>query len=512
MHPVSLDGAKGAGYNLLVKPWDSNTFTDGATLSLAAALVRRYAQENWNEVPPMWNEKTLAVAEPKDFVFGSAPRPVVCRNGLTLGGGEVVPELNFTLPPMTLDEANYPEALAHYRQMVTGALTRACQLHASGVVVEVELLPPMTLRPEWGIETTKVVRDIMADFEANRGLKSALRLTPNDTREFSRPPVLRSGPQLEGMLRTFEGAARAGADFLAIESTGGKELHDDALLNADLRQVVFCLGVLGARDMDFLWRHIVVIARQNGSHAAGDSACGFANTAMVLADRGMLPEVFAAVVRVVSVSRSLVAYRVGAVGPSKDCAYEGPFLKAIAGVPIAMEGKSAACAHLSPVGNVAACVADLWSNESVQNVMLLADMAPTVSMEQLIYDCRLMNTARHAGDDDALRLQRWLADSDSALSPQAYVLRPDVVLELSRVIASRTDPYEQAKLGARAAVNALRRATANQELALSQREYRWLDRMEEQLDELPDDAEACWQLLKPELDASRFLPAEYGLA
>ena len=42
---------------------------------------------------------------------------------------------------------------------------------------------------------------------------------------------------------------------------------------------------------------------------------------------------------------------------------------------------------------MAACLADLWSNESVQNIKLLGGMAPTVSFELLAYDCRLMNEA-----------------------------------------------------------------------------------------------------------------------
>ncbi|HML47272.1 MAG TPA: methyltransferase MtaB domain-containing protein, partial [Clostridia bacterium] len=69
--------------------------------------------------------------------------------------------------------------------------------------------------------------------------------------------------------------------------------------------------------------------------------------------------------RVISAVRSLVAVECGAKGPHKDCGYEGAYLKAISGIPISMEGKTAACAHLSPVGNVAICLADLWSNESV---------------------------------------------------------------------------------------------------------------------------------------------------
>ena len=68
-------------------------------------------------------------------------------------------------------------------------------------------------------------------------------------------------------------------------------------------------------------------------------------------------------------------------------------MKAIAGVPISMEGKSAACAHFSAVGNIASAMCDLWSNESVQNVRLLSGNAPEAFAELLEYDCRLMNAA-----------------------------------------------------------------------------------------------------------------------
>lgn len=84
---------------------------------------------------------------------------------------------------------------------------------------------------------------------------------------------------------------------------------------------------------------------------------------MQLAGQKMLPEPLAAVVRAMSAPRALVAFEQGAKEPSKDCAYEGPILKAIAGVPISMEGKSAACAHFRPVGNIASAMCDLWSNE-----------------------------------------------------------------------------------------------------------------------------------------------------
>ena len=87
----------------------------------------------------------LAVSDEYSFLYGVAPRPIALRNGMVIGGGQVYPELNFTLPPMTIDESSYEQVKEHYRMMTTGALNRALELHAPGVVVEVELLPPMTI-------------------------------------------------------------------------------------------------------------------------------------------------------------------------------------------------------------------------------------------------------------------------------------------------------------------------------------------------------------------------------
>jgi len=41
---------------------------------------------------------TLAFPDPQDLVFGQAFRPVSCGFGLTIGAGQVFPEVNFTLP------------------------------------------------------------------------------------------------------------------------------------------------------------------------------------------------------------------------------------------------------------------------------------------------------------------------------------------------------------------------------------------------------------------------------
>jgi methanol--5-hydroxybenzimidazolylcobamide Co-methyltransferase len=280
--------------------------------------------------------KTLAVSEPAELIFGLAPRPVATRSGMVIGGGLVYPELNFTLPPISIEAGTMPEVRRNYEQIIAGALNRAAELEAPGVVIEFETLPPMTEHPAWGLDIVKILLDGMEREKDRSGLKSALRMTPNDNREFERPPLLRRGRYWEAMLDLFEGSAAAGAELLSIESVGGKELHDKALVNGDLAASLFSLCILGERDMRFLWTHLKRIADKYQAISAGDTACGFGNTAMVLAEQKMIPRVFAAVVRAVSAVRSLVAYECGAVGPGKDCGYENPILKAITGCPMAM--------------------------------------------------------------------------------------------------------------------------------------------------------------------------------
>ena len=456
--------------------------------------------------------ETLAITDPKKLIFGTTPHPLSFSNGMVIGGGTVYPEINFTLPPMDITKDTFKEVLSQYRQMVTGVLERARSLYVPGVVVEVELLPQTTMEPNWGVEITRQTVEIMREFENKHSLKSLLRITPNDIREMSRPPMMREGELYHNMLETFRNCALAGADMLAIESTGGKEVHDDALLNADLSSILVILGVMGVRDMRHLWLDITRIARETGTIPSGDSACGFGNTAMVLAEKGYIPRTFAAVVRVATVIRSLVAFEAGAVGPSKDCAYEGPYLKAITGYSISMEGRSAAVAHLSPLGNIAAAAADLWSNESVQNLKLLAEHAPIVSMEQLAYDCRLFNTAISHGPEDALHLRDLHVESDSPLDPQAYVLRPDIVVEIASEILKAPNHFTRTKQAARTGIRVLKDAIDKGKIKVSPRELPWLDRMEQETEELPDDVEKAWAAVRDRLDLDKIRLQDYDLS
>jgi methanol---5-hydroxybenzimidazolylcobamide Co-methyltransferase len=456
-------------------------------------------------------QMTLAVQNADDLVFGHAAKPVRCGYDLTIGGGRVYPEINFTLPAIDINPVTWPQIRNEYQTMIREICQRAVELHCPGLVVEFELLPPMTLNPSWGAEITAILKSTLDQFYHKEQLLSALRVTPVDVRENIRPPRLRSGGLLENVLESFRLCAQEGADLLAIESTGGKEMHDEMLVTGDLRGIVFALGVLGVQDMQFLWKQITAIARQYKTIASGDTACGFANTAMVLAEKKMIPRVLAAVVRSATIVRSLVAYQEGAVGPSKDCAYEGPFIKALAGVPISMEGKSSACAHLSPLGNIAAACCDLWSNESVQNIRLLSASAPVVSLEQLIYDCRLMNEALREGKPAARTLQKLLSQSDARLDPQAYILQPEIVITICNAIARAATPLQMTLAAVDATLDILRAAVNTKELALPAMEVRWLDMLSAQREMIPDSMAGLLQEIIDAGHVIKFDIKEYGL-
>lgn len=454
---------------------------------------------------------SLAINDPAELRFGFAPKPLTTRRGMKIGGGIVYPELNFTLPTMLIEEGTMPEVRQHYRDIISGALQRAAELEAPGVVIEFETLPPMTENPDWGIELTRILLDGMEQAHAKHGLKSVLRITPNDTREMERPPRMRDGAYYEAMIRTFDGCAASGAELLSIESVGGKEVHDEALMMGDIRGVLFALCVLGVRDMRFLWTELQSIAQKHGVHCAGDTACGFGNTAMVLAEQRMIPRVFAAVVRAITAVRTLVCYECGAVGPGKDCGYENPILKAITGRPMAMEGKTAACAHLSPMGNIAAAACDTWSNESVQNLKLLGGMAPTCYMEQLVYDCRIMNEALAEGRDAALLYRKWLVNSDAGRDPQAYIIAPHSAVAIAQTIVAASSAYHAGQGAALTAVRLLREAHQDGSLRIHPRELPWLDRIQKAMEALPDtEAEFIGDMMG-QVDTTRFRAADYGL-
>jgi len=123
---------------------------------------------------------------------------------------------------MHIDAGTMVDVRREYTGMIDQACARAVALQVPGLVVEFELLPDLTLEPEWGAEVTALLRQTLDRYAASDGLANALRVTPNDIREFVRPPVLREGDKWDRMVSSFELCAQAGADLLSIESTGAR--------------------------------------------------------------------------------------------------------------------------------------------------------------------------------------------------------------------------------------------------------------------------------------------------
>jgi methanol--5-hydroxybenzimidazolylcobamide Co-methyltransferase len=449
---------------------------------------------------------TTAYQNLSELVYGTAKKPITLKNGMVLGGGTLYPEINFTLPSMHCNAETWTECVSIYKDIITGICNRARALDTPGFVAEIETLPPMTQNPEWCVEICKTVVDVIKEHEAKYGIKGAVKITPNDNREGTVEHMYR-GPEWDNIFKAFEGSAKAGADFLCIESLGGKEVHDEAVMYSDIVKSIYALSVLGCSDMEKLWTPIVGIAKKYGTNPGGDTACGFANTSLALAEENYIPRVFAALVRVLSSIRSIVAVECGATGLDKDCGYEGPYLKAISGIPIAMEGKTAACAHLSRLGNIAMCMADVWSNESIQHIKLLGGYGPTVSFEMLTYDCRLANEATKRGFN--LNLRDMLADSDSKYDPQAYILRPDVVLDIAKEMVKVDGYYPRAKRTAAYTIELLQKASKDGKLDLNERELMWLDTYGEAVAGMPNDPGALTEQMIEEVEA--FDPKKYDM-
>ncbi len=450
---------------------------------------------------------TLAYDSHDQMIFGKAIHPVSCGHNVVLGSGLVFPEVNFTLPPTHID-TDEKVILAQYTEMIDSILSRMVTLGVPGVVLEFEQLPHMTQRPEFGADITFLIKEKLSEFHVEHALAGALRTTICDIREEVRPPLMRQGEFSNTMLKSFELNAAAGADLLSIESIGGKDLSDQVLLEANAPGILSALGTLAPRDMHWLWSNIVrICAAHPNTLPAGDSACAFANTAMVLADKKYIPEVLATVVRAMSAVRSLAAYEEGAVGPSKDCAYEGPVIKAITGTPISMEGKSSACAHFSHLGNVASAVTDLWSNESVQNVRLLSGYAPEVFSEILAYDCRLMNKASDTGTAEMLR--DLFIESDASMNMQACIITPENSFRIAESIVSETDDFLRTRAAGLTACEILREADKDGEITLSEQEKPWLDMIEQHLNDSVDEMSVL-ETVKVQY-GHLFLPEEYGL-
>jgi len=424
----------------------------------------------------------MEIASPDDLLFGIAKHPLSYGSGLSVGAGEVVPELKYFT--QSASRGNVDGIKPEFISITSDALRRCSELGIQTLQLETELTFLETSHPELVGEIISAQKEMLERHHSEHGTKVALRATIADMRDPRRDGM---DPESRAkMMESFHSAASNGADVLSMESEGGKDVFNYAIVRQDLRGTLLALGVLGTFDMNHVWRDIVGIATRARTIPGGDTACAFGNTAMRMAGgvgQMMISHVFAAVVRAMCASRSLVAYEMGAKGPGKDCGYENVILKAITGYPMSMEGKTSASAHSSLVGNVIAACCDLWSNEQVPNVQLFGGTAPQAFLEILSYDAKLLNEALRA--EKARGLRDLLVSSDKFSDPQAFVLAPDIAWEIGKaIVAEGDDTYRRTVAAGRVALDMI---LASKELHLSQSEQRFGLKLREEFDSLPSE-------------------------
>jgi methanol--5-hydroxybenzimidazolylcobamide Co-methyltransferase len=98
-----------------------------------------------------------------------------------------------------------------------------------------------------------------------------------------------------------------------------------------------------------------------------------------------------------------------------------------------------------------------------------------------------MNEATAKGAEAALLLRDLHADSDSRLDPQAYVLRPEVVLDISKELVKIDGYYPRSKKAASLALEYIQKAQDKSEISLNDKEQMWLENLADTVEGLPTD-------------------------
>jgi methanol--5-hydroxybenzimidazolylcobamide Co-methyltransferase len=450
----------------------------------------------------------MAYSSGAEMMFGTAKHPVKTSRGIHIGGGFVHPEV---VPhPRAGSEKTMKTLLREYERANGDALERMVIVGHPTLIVENEHVFQMTHNPTWGGEIAAQAARQMDDCLDKYGLKAAYRSTPADLRK---PDMhhMRESDYTHEIIESFKQVAKY-ADIISIESMGGKEIFDHAIIRNDITGILFGIGVLGAIDMEWMWDQIVDIAKSNNCIPGGDTNCSEANTAMFMAG-GMVskdvPHVMAALARAISASRTLVAYECGATGPTKDCAYEDPIIKAMSGVPISTEGKTSACAHSDLAGNLIAAVCDVWSNEAVEYHDMFGATTTSVFAEILGYDCAMFNSAIELGYQE--QMKEILVNSDMYRDSHSLILAPDNAWEIGNAIVGNRGDSNYAS-GRAGAIKAGQIIMGDSKMKLTQLEKKALENAMKDLEGLPDsEGDFIQMCLDKYKNVKGFNPDSYGL-
>jgi hypothetical protein len=223
-----------------------------------------------------------------EMVFGEAKYPLSYGLGLKVGAGFVSPEINFAPRP---GAEKTPESLTkeYVDYITTDIMNRAVTLGFPSLQLENEWIHQMGNNPQkFAKPVVAGQKAVMRKFHEEYGIACAIRHTVADPRlaEFGYEARHGQGPQLpREIIDSFEVAAENGADVLSIESMGGKEVADYAIVRQDIR------GWLFRYRLPRLHRHGLAVAPDRGLAKKNKSSPVVTPTAPVRTPRCSWPAV-----------------------------------------------------------------------------------------------------------------------------------------------------------------------------------------------------------------------------
>ena len=458
----------------------------------------------------------MAYDKPDDMVFGTAKSPISYGLGIKTGAGRVIPQLNYAPRPGT--EKDVARITKEYVDYITvDAINRAVTLGFPDLQLETEWVSQMGTNEKMGASVVAGQAAMIEKMHDKYGINLAVRHTVPDQREADhglRVGMDKNRAYPEKLFAAAEIACENGADILSCETVGGKELVDYGVTQGDIVACLFGIGYLGSIDMAHVWQQFVDIGKKHKVVVGGDTNCSGANVSMFMAGGYLDNDVqrtFSAVTRCIAAARTLVAWECGATGPDKDCGYEGPICKAIAGKPTAQEGKNCQCAHADLQGNLMAQVCDVWSNESVEYHPEFGGTSVQCWLGALGYEVSLMNTSIALGQDKTLRdLYMY---SDRSRGPEGYVLAYDNAYKVGQaIVAEGKDIYLRSKAAAITGAKIIEEGHKKKELQLTAKQKDVLEKIIKSLEALPDsEAGFVDYCLKQYKDVPAFNPKNYDL-
>ncbi len=108
-------------------------------------------------------------------------------------------------------------------------------------------------------------------------------------------------------------------------------------------------------------------------------------------------------------------------------------------------------------------------------------------------------------------LQKLFVDSDVYLDPQAFILSPENVIDISAEMIKGNGYIESAKRGCLKALDLIEQAVKSGQLKMEEREIPWINSLQEDINSIPGDESHLIDQVLPSLEPGKFMLKEYGL-